>query len=422
MKKEVQNGRKRRNIFITKTKNPDIQRKPSSKGTFIRISKADVNMILPLPLAELTSTKGNQSRNRELASITNYISPLNDEWEDRYEEGGTLSRLTSPQNIHTYSGLACNLNKPPSRCISSRGSLRNFTFLSSKQTPKLQNFVSSQDDILELKQLIEQDEHRFEKKCDESTNIYDEAEADLDDALLGNNFQGEKGLKTFYGIYKKSSRMNEYIQEKGLKRLGTATMDYLKCTDKFKLPPRTLGVVQRNVTSLKKLSTNNDKDNTNIYKKKKARISIGYIYIYIYIQFRQFSIGDKYALAMSHSLPSIKLKTLELNNNRLSNSGVLPILRNLAKTVKTLNLAKNNLTVPSYRLIAQIITDEKYQLQELILEKNKGRNEGAKLISNALVNNSKIYYINLRYYILFFTLYLVAMALPILELNLSLTC
>ena len=100
---------------------------------------------------------------------------------------------------------------------------------------------------------------------------------------------------------------------------------------------------------------------------------------------------------MSQSIPSMKLETLDLNQNRLSNKGAIPILKNLTKGVRTLNLGDNYLTLPTYQMVANIVAHPQFHLEVLILEKNKGRNEGARLIAKELHYNSSIQYLNLRY-------------------------
>ena len=190
-----------------------------------------------------------------------------------------------------------DFEKPPSPCRSSnsRSSIRHFSFLSSKMTPRLQNYLSTQKEVLDLKEAIKENEEERERKLNTSSNMFDkdEIEAAHIKSLMGNNFVGKKGLKTFYDIYKGSNRVKEYMEGRGLKRLGTASVDYLGSTYRLKLPPRALGVVQRNVTSMQTLpdlkggftprSPRRSFRNEEFAEEKLQSISIGYIYIYIYI-------------------------------------------------------------------------------------------------------------------------------------------
>ena len=113
--------------------------------------------------------------------------------------------------------------------------------------------------------------------------------------------------------------------------------------------------------------------------------------------------GDKYAQALSASLrsmPRLHVHALELSQNRLTNKGALAILSNIPPNIQKLDLSKNNLTTPSYRVIAKIISTYNSEVRELVLEKNNGGDVGCRMIAEAVAGSYKMSYLNLRYFII----------------------
>ena len=107
--------------------------------------------------------------------------------------------------------------------------------------------------------------------------------------------------------------------------------------------------------------------------------------------------GDKYAIALSAGLKSINyVESFDLRMNRLTNRGAMAILKNISNRTIRIDLSNNNLTLPTYKFIAKKLADYSYIIKELVLEKNQGGNQGCKVISEGLLDNYKLEYLNLR--------------------------
>jgi hypothetical protein len=141
--------------------------------------------------------------------------------------------------------------------------------------------------------------------------------------------------------------------------------------DKQTLLPSPLGIIKR---SSDKLGI------TNLHKKE--------------INIQTYGIGDKYANAFSARIYTFSARiytlrdtqVLNIYKNRLTNKGPIIILQRLPFNIVSFNLSHNQLSLPSFTVISQIL--ETHSLKKLVLEDNRGGDAGVSMLCLSLAQNS----------------------------------
>ena len=119
--------------------------------------------------------------------------------------------------------------------------------------------------------------------------------------------------------------------------------NYMKECDSSRLPPRLNGVTN---------SVGNVKD-----------LNIKYVHYY-----SCFSIGDRYAAAMSKTMRYLSPTFIHMKSNRLTCRGVGSILLNLCSTIKVINLSFNNIGGEGTTKIYDYLKTNSDSLQSIDLE------------------------------------------------------
>ena len=107
--------------------------------------------------------------------------------------------------------------------------------------------------------------------------------------------------------------------------------------------------------------------------------------------------GEKYAEAYSKGIKNrIKLESINLNSNRLTDIGFSKILQNAPQNLLILDISYNfNLGIDTYKLIAEYLEDEKSILQQLLIEGNQIGDKSVKLIWKSLQYNNNLKFLNI---------------------------
>ena len=142
-------------------------------------------------------------------------------------------------------------------------------------------------------------------------------------------------------------------------------LKYLHKIDEKKLPPIPMGIIKR-------------KGNVND------------------IDLSMYSMGDSYAEALSEGIGMLSPVRLQLNDNRLSETGVSKILSKLSIIqLLELNLSNNKLSIDNLYQLDSLITEKSCILQILKLEGLNLRDKGCKIVCKALKKNKTLIDLNL---------------------------
>ena len=181
-------------------------------------------------------------------------------------------------------------------------------------------------------------------------------------------YSDEKSFKVFYN---KLHKEGEIIRKGG--NIQTPSFNFIKATQKYRIVPNPIGVV-----------------------KKKG--------VYSILNLKNKILGDGYARCLTESLDVTEhLTEINLSKNRLSDLGIIPLLKSVMKNsillqkIKLLNLSYNKLGFAASELISQIIANDNCNLQHINLESNHLGNDNVIKITDSIVKNifTKLKYINL---------------------------
>jgi len=212
--------------------------------------------------------------------------------------------------------------------------------------------------------------------CDKLINesdsdcVYDDMEDDEKKAvqeLEAEDFEmalcGPKGLQKFHEMYKQNKRIEEVRNLHGKK--SPAAHAYFNKMKQLRVTPKCIGLVK----------SNGPKNEINM---------------------RNYAIGDQYASAFSAAFNRLTLiDSIDLANNRLSNKGAITLIENAPFQLKHLDLSGNNLSIPTYQAIANLLSQPNRSLRELVLDNNHGGDQGAAILSQALDSNNTLSYLSL---------------------------
>ena len=176
---------------------------------------------------------------------------------------------------------------------------------------------------------------------------------------------GEDSLDNYSYKYHKMYRLEEK-KKNLLDKKTSPILDYLLEVDKDKKIPKSLGLVNRK-------SKNNE------------------------IVANNFLFGDRYAEPFSKGINQRrKLEALNLNENRLSDSGFSKILTMAPKTLLILDISYNpTLTLETYTKIAEYLEDESTILQQFMIEGNQTGDKAIILLSDVIRTNRYLKYWNI---------------------------
>eukprot|EP00347_Sterkiella_histriomuscorum_P006983 403350697 len=117
------------------------------------------------------------------------------------------------------------------------------------------------------------------------------------------------------------------------------------------------------------------------------------------INISSFYLSDKYVDAFSKGINlSKQVHKLNLSRNQLTSNTVIKILQQIPKHLIELNLSNNpGMHQEAYRILAEeILSNDEYRLQRLILEGNKINDNIVKILSKSLIeDNSTLRFLNL---------------------------
>lgn len=176
---------------------------------------------------------------------------------------------------------------------------------------------------------------------------------------------GPDGLKKFRDLYRKRRRMDEFrLQDK---KNPTAAHAYLSKMENMKMIPRTLGLVKQTGS--------------------KGEINLG-----------NYAIGDKCADAFSAAMSRLtQIESIDLSKNSLSDKGAIGLIENSPMQLKKLNLSCNRISIPTYKVLGNLLRQSGRSLREIVLDSNKAGDSGAALIAQALDSNYTVAFLSLRY-------------------------
>jgi len=324
---------------------------------------------------EQNDNNENDERNQNNGINHNYNISTN--------ETDNSSQIKDPQ-ILMYKESLIKMSSPQIR-NEKYNSLKKFeyTFKKRLNENKLKS-GNSNDKIEELKKLEETLEltEVEQRKYLELYNT-EEIEKELnnlkiakkDSSLYNPNFS-----KTIYSdrnafkvFFDKMHKEEEIIRKGG--DVKTPSFNLIHSTKKYRIVPNPIGVV-----------------------KKRGEISK--------LNLKNRGVGDTYVRCLTESLEvSDHITELNLSKNRLSDIGIIPLLkgiqknRNMVKKLKSLNLSFNRIGIAASELLCQLILDEDCILEYLNLESNHLCNNNIRKICQAITENiyQKLKYLNIAH-------------------------
>lgn len=233
--------------------------------------------------------------------------------------------------------------------------------------------MSVSDDISQTPTLITRKLYDYQKtpkydRKEPNTNLMLKSAYEPEDEELyysEEDLVGDPALDNYTYKYKNMYKLNEKSSVKG-EELKSGLLDYLIEVDKDKKVPYSLGYVNR--------------------KNGKNEINADH---------RLF--GDRYAKAFSNGLTKRnKCEIINLNMNRLTDTGFLSIQSNFPPGLKILDISNNiSLSMTTYKLLAEYLDQPETQLQQLMLESNQTGDKPILVICNALQYNNNLKFLNI---------------------------
>ena len=235
------------------------------------------------------------------------------------------------------------------------------------------------DDIRKLDEPIELTETEIRKYLE----LYntEEVEEDLNNlklAIKNYKIYTPNYSKTLYSdknsfkvFYEKMHREEEIIRKGG--DVKTPSFNLIHSSKKYRIVPSPIGVV-----------------------KKKGDASK--------LNLKNRGVGDTYARCLTESLEvSDHITELNLSKNRLSDIGIIPLLKGILNNkkmiskLKLLDLSFNRIGIAATELLCQLISDVDCILEYINLESNHLCNNNIRKISQAITNNlsSRLKYLNI---------------------------
>ena len=329
----------------------------------------------------LNENNKENSENLE-SNNNNHFNTINYQMNTIETDNSTKDQILS--NFNIYKNTLITMSLPQIR-NNRYNSMKTFEYtfknklIENKRKKLAINNIEEDNDIRKLKQPVEL---TFEEKKN-YLDLYQTEE--VDDGL--NNLAKSKNNKN---LYKSEFEKTKYADEKSFKifynklhkeeeifrkggSIETPSFNLIRATKKYRIPPNPIGVV-----------------------KKKGLNSI--------LNLKNKSIGDNYARCLTESFDvSEHLTEINLSKNRLSDLGIIPLLKSilnnriLSPKIKLLNLSYNKLGFAASELISQMISNINCNLQHINLESNHLGNDNIKKIVDAIIKNlfPKLKYINL---------------------------
>ena len=183
-------------------------------------------------------------------------------------------------------------------------------------------------------------------------------------------YSDKNAFKVFFD---KMHKEEEIIRKGG--DVKSPSFNLIHSTKKYRIVPNPIGVV-----------------------KKRGEISK--------LNLKNRGVGDTYVRCLTESLEvSDHITELNLSKNRLSDIGIIPLLkgiqknRNMVKKLKSLNLSFNRIGIAASELLCQFISDEDCILEYLNLENNHLCNNNIRKICQAITDNifQKLKYLNIAH-------------------------
>jgi len=171
---------------------------------------------------------------------------------------------------------------------------------------------------------------------------------------------GAKGFEDFFMKYRDLPKMFSSVHEK----TNSAAYLYLKKLDKYNELPNPMGLVKWSGPS--------------------NELSIP-----------SYKMGDLYAKALSKGLMHVNSESVNLQDNRLTEKGVLYIISNLPATVKFLNLSYNVVGYNGSLKLGEYCKFKAVSLRELNLEETKLGDNGTSEICKLLADHQHLSDLNL---------------------------
>ncbi|CAI2375065.1 unnamed protein product [Moneuplotes crassus] len=185
------------------------------------------------------------------------------------------------------------------------------------------------------------------------------------------DLEGIDALDNYGYKYNKMYTLEQKVAEeekdkKEAEKKKSPLLDFLLEVDKEKKVPKGLGLVNR--------------------KSSNTEVKAG-----------NFLFGDRYARSFSFGIKQrVKLETLNLDANRLSDLGFLEILSRAPKTLLVLDISNNpTLTIETYKRIADYLDVENPKLRQLIMEGNSTGDKPILLLCEAIKYHQHLKYWNI---------------------------
>ena len=313
----------------------------------------------------------------------NQINAINHNYNISTNETDNSSQIRDPQ-ILMYKENLIKMSSPQIR-NEKYNSLKKFeyTFKKKLKENKLKsgNLDDSIGELRKLEDTVELTEIE-QRKYLELYNT-EEIEEELNNLKLtkkDSNLYNPNFSKTIYSD-KNSFKVffDKMHKEEEIKRKGgdvkSPSFNLIHSTKKYRIVPNPIGVV-----------------------KKRGEISK--------LNLKNRGVGDTYVRCLTESLEvSDHISELNLSKNRLSDIGIIPLLkgilknRNMVQKLKSLNLSFNRIGIAASELLCQLISDEDCILEYLNLENNHLCNNNIRKICQAITDNlnQKLKYLNIAH-------------------------
>ena len=234
------------------------------------------------------------------------------------------------------------------------------------------------EEIRKLEEPVELTETEIRKYLElYQTEEVEESLQELKEAKKNYNIYTTNFSKTVYAdkdsfkvFYEKMRKEEEILRKGG--NVKTPSFNLIKGVKKYRIVPNPIGVV-----------------------KKKGDSSI--------LNLKNKGLGDSYARCLTESWEvSDHITEINLSKNRLTDFGIIPLLKGIIKNramlskLKLLNLSYNKIGIAASELLCQIFSDFQCVIEHINLESNHLCNNNIKKITNAITLNlyTKLKYLN----------------------------
>ena len=311
----------------------------------------------------------------------NQINAVNHNYNISTNETDNSSQIRDPQ-ILMYKENLIKMSSPQIR-NEKYNSLKKFEYTFKKKLKENKLKSGNSDDNIEELRKLEETVELTEIEQRKYLELYntEEIEEELNNLKLtkkDSNLYNPNFSKTIYSD-KNSFKVffDKMHKEEEIKRKGgdvkSPSFNLIHSTKKYRIVPNPIGVV-----------------------KKRGEISK--------LNLKNRGVGDTYVRCLTESLEvSDHISELNLSKNRLSDIGIIPLLkgiqknRNMVKKLKSLNLSFNRIGIAASELLCQFISDEDCILEYLNLENNHLCNNNIRKICQAITGNlfQKLKYLNI---------------------------